>query len=567
MKITDYIIEFIIQKGVTDIFGYPGGVICHLIDSAIKYEDKLKVHINYHEQAAAFAACGYAQETCNIGVAFATSGPGATNLMTGIANAYFDSIPVMFLTGQVDTYGLKGDIPVRQKGFQETDIVSMVKNITKYAVRVDDPKHIRYEFEKAYRIAITGNPGPVLLDLPADIQRANVDIEECSEYYKTDNIPSDYKKIISIISNKIKAAKRPCLLIGNGVKQTGFRSEIKELIEIINVPAVFSMPAFDTLPFNHKLNFGFIGANGHRYANFILGKSDLIITIGSRMDLKQVGNNREMFAVQAEIIRIDIDEGNLAYKVHTNEYPIVADIKQLIPLWIKTSSQYGSDEWISICALIRDKLTGYDDEPYTELLRNFGEAIPREAIITADVGQSELWVAQQIRIKSKQSVHVSAGHGTMGYSLPAAIGCSYGRKVPVFSFNGDGGVQMNIQELQYLRREHSPVKVIIMNNHALGMIRGFQERYFDKNYSQTIEGKGYSAPDFRKLAEAYELDYKLIKTADDIKSLKLSSLDPCIIEIEMPMNTALKPNFGNNGMIQDQYPYIDRTLYEELMKL
>ena len=567
MKITDYIIKYIIDKGITDIFGYPGGVICHLIDSATKYENKLKMHINYHEQAAAFAACGYAQETCNIGVAFATSGPGATNLMTGIANAYFDSIPLMLLTGQVDTYGLKGDIPVRQRGFQETDVISMVKSVTKYAVRVDDPKQIKYELEKAYQIATTWNPGPVLLDLPADVQRANVDIEKCSEYCKADNQNFDYVEMVSNISSKIKIAKRPCLIIGNGVKQAGVRNEIRQLIEIINVPTVFSMPAFDTLPYNHKLNFGFIGANGQRYANFILGKSDLIITIGSRMDLKQVGADREKFASQAKIIRIDIDEGNLAYKVHLNEHQVVADIKQLIPFWMKNSSKYGSDEWISACTLIKDKLIGYDDEPYTTLLREFGEAIPEEAIITADVGQSELWVAQQIRIKNKQSAHVSAGHGTMGYSLPAAIGSSYGRKVPVFSFNGDGGVQMNIQELQYLKRDHLPVKVIIMNNHALGMIRGFQEANFSRNYSLTIEGKGYSVPNFRKVAEAYELDYKLIKTEEDIKFLELSSLEPCIIEIEMPMDTTLNPNFGRKGLIQDQRPYIDKTLYEELMKL
>ena len=217
MKVTDYIIEFLISKQVTDIFGYPGGVICHLIDSATKYQGRINAHINYHEQAAAFAACGYAQESNKIGVAYTTSGPGATNLMTGIANAFFDSTPTMFLTGQVDTYGLKGDLPIRQRGFQETDVISMVKDITKYAVRIDDPKDIQFEMEKAYHIATSGNPGPVVLDLPADVQRADVDIETLQKF-----VPQSETKnagqTLEVLKEMLKSAKRPCFLIGNGIK-------------------------------------------------------------------------------------------------------------------------------------------------------------------------------------------------------------------------------------------------------------------------------------------------------------------------------------------------------------
>lgn len=567
MKITDYIIEFIISKGVTDIFGYPGGVICHLIDSATKYEDEITTHINYHEQASAFAACGYAQETSNIGVAFTTSGPGATNLMTGIANAYFDSTPVIFLTGQVDTYALKGDIPIRQRGFQETDVVSMVKSITKYAIRIDDPKRIKYEFEKAYYIATSGNPGPVVIDLPADIQRADVDIEKCEEFCSEENTSLNYDSIIEELTSALKSSKRPCFIVGNGIKQAGLRKETRLLIEKLNIPSVFSMPAFDTLPFKHRLNFGFIGANGHRYANFVIGKSDLIISLGSRMDLKQVGNDREKFAEHADIIRIDIDKGNLSYKVHTDEFQIVADLKRLIPRWSEVAKRSVSDEWAEICRKIKNRLIGYDDEPYTRLLNALGKVIPEQAIITADVGQSELWVAQQIQIKENQTAHFSAGHGTMGFSLPAAIGSYYGRKVPVYSFNGDGGIQMNIQELQYLRRENLPIKVIIMNNHALGMIRGFQEANFNKNYSQTVEGNGYSTPDFKKIAYAYGIEYVSIKNEEDIKKIDICDEEPCLIEIEMPTETVLNPNFGRNGLIQDQRPYIEREIFDELMKL
>ena len=452
MKVTDYIIEFLISKGITDIFGYPGGVICHLIDSASKYQDQIHVHTNYHEQASAFAACGYAQEANKLGVAFSTSGPGATNLITGIANAYFDSIPTLFLTGQVDTYSLKGELSVRQRGFQETDIVSMVKAVTKYAVRVEHAKDIKKELEKAYQIATKQNPGPVLLDLPADIQRADIDLPNCAGYLSREEAAINYAGLANELNTAVKNAKRPCLLIGNGIKQSGMKEDIKQLIDKLSIPAVFSMPAFDTLPYNHKHNFGFIGANGHRYANFVLGKSDLIITLGSRMDLKQVGNNRTEFAAQAKLIRIDIDKDNFAYPVHLEERQILADVSPLLHIWNQIAEKSVSGEWIMTCTKIRSALSGYDDEAYTKLLCSFGDALSDNITITADVGQSEVWLAQQLHVKNGQTVHISAGHGAMGYSLPAAIGSYYASHKPVVSFNGDGGIQMNIQELQFLAR-------------------------------------------------------------------------------------------------------------------
>ena len=567
MKVTDYIIEFLINKGITDIFGYPGGVICHLMDSATKYTGKIEVHINYHEQAAAFAACGYAQETGRPGVAFSTSGPGATNLMTGIANAYFDSIPAMFFTGQVDTYALKGNLPIRQCGFQETDIISMADPVAKYAVRIDEPMEIKRELEKAFEIATSGNPGPVVIDLPADIQRADIDIKKCSEHRPGFLTQTDYKNIVCRLNKALQNSNRPCLLIGNGVKQAGMARKVCELTERLNIPAVFSMPAFDTLPYLNRLNFGFIGANGHRYANFILGKSDLIIAVGSRMDLKQVGSNRESFAPQAKLIRIDIDKGNLAYRVHVNEKQFCADLHSLIEEWCVASKKYVDDKWVNVCTTIKERLQGYDDEPYTKLLCAFGEKIPEDTTIITDVGQSQVWCAQQLQIKKGQTVHMSSGHGTMGYSLPAAIGSFYGSHKPVISFNGDGGIQMNLQELQFLAREQLPVKVVIINNHSLGMIRGFQEANFDKNYFQTTEKTGYSVPEFEKIANAFGLEYIGIKNEQDLDKLTQLHDGPAVIEIQMPANTSLNPNFGRNGLIQDQRPYMDRALFQELMDM
>lgn len=567
MKVTDYIIEYLVANKITDVFGYPGGVICHLIDSATKYSDKISIHTNYHEQASAFSACGYAQECGKLGVAFSTSGPGATNLVTGIANAFFDSIPVLFLTGQVDTYGLKGKLPIRQRGFQETDIVSMVTPITKYAVRVDKPEDIVYEMEKAVAIAFQGNPGPVLLDLPADTQRAEIEISQCKHYVLDKHETIDYHEIVKTLNERISCSKRPCLLVGNGVKQSRNVKLLKEIVHKAHIPAVFSMPAFDTLPFDDEYNFGFIGANGHRYANFVLGKSDLIISIGSRLDLKQVGNNRSEFAKQAQIIRIDIDEGNLSYKVHDDEIQIKADINSLLMCWLASETPVVDQEWNSVCKDLKRRLMGSDNTDYTRLLHDFCEQIPPNTSITADVGQSEVWIAQQLQVKECQSVHMSAGLGSMGYSLPAAIGAYYATKKPVVSFNGDGGIQMNIQELQFIARERLPITVVVINNQSLGMIRGFQEANFDKNYSQTTNRTGYTVPDFSKIAKAYDLNYEKVENTNDANRLNINRSTPTIVELVIKEDTVLEPNFGRNGLIQDQRPYLDRKVFDELMKL
>lgn len=570
MKTTDFIVEFLISKGVADVFGYPGGVICHFIDSLSKY-DTIKQHLTYHEQGAAFAACGYAQERCSLGVAYATSGPGATNLITGIANAFYDSIPVIFFTGQVDTYGLKGSMDIRQRGFQETDMVSISSSITKYSVRIDEPNDIKKELEKAYYYATEGNPGPVLIDLPADVQRAEINVNALEDFDNgNSNLCEPLDDAIRTIVDTIRKYQRPCLLIGNGVKQSGIRDKVRILVERLGIPAVFSMPAVDALPYNYEYNFGFIGANGHRYANFVLGKCDLIIVIGSRMDLKQVGNDRERFAPQAMIIRVDIDRGNLGYKVHKNEMAIRDDIRHFVPEFLKhidNTSSVDFSGWMKVCKSIKKRLEGYDDEKYTKLIADFSEIIKDDVVITADVGQSEVWVSQNFRFKRNQSFHISGGHGAMGYSLPAAIGSYYASGKPVVSFNGDGGIQMNIQELQFVAREYIPICIVVINNHSLGMIRGFQEANFEKNYQQTTQDTGYLAPDFSKLAAAYDITYKKVRSVVEIRELEINYIDPVIVEIEIQEDTILNPNFGQTGEIQNQRPYLPQDIYEEIMHL
>ena len=572
MKTTDYVIQYLIAKGVTDLFGYPGGVICHFLDSAYKFRSQIRTHTHYHEQAAAFAACGYAQETGKAGVAFSTSGPGATNLVTGIANAYFDSIPTIFFTGQVDTYEEKGDLPIRQRGFQETDIVGIVHSITKYAVRVNKAQELPSILEKAYNLAESGRPGPVLIDLPADVQREELEVEcgKITQFPKSEkpDSPCDMKKKAEEIFACLSKATRPCLLVGNGVKQSGCIALIRDLVNMLRIPVVSSMPAFDVLPFKNKMNFGFIGANGHRYANILLAKSDLIVSIGSRLDLKQVGRRRQEFHSHAELVRIDVDAGELAYKVRQDEKQVLADVRELLPCMLQCAEkcELNFSEWLESCRLVKTRLARFDDLPYTAFLRKFFRGIPDNAVITADVGQNEVWLAQQMEIKERQTVHLSAGHGAMGYSLPAAIGAYYGSRRPVYCFNGDGGIQMNIQEFQFVIREQLPIKIIVLNNCALGMIRGFQQENFEGVYTQTVPSGGYTVPNFSRIAEAYGIPYKRISSSKELDDVNLAP-GLALIEIEMPEQTILQPNFGKAGSVQMQRPEMDPTLFAEIMAL
>lgn len=566
MKVTDYIISFFANKGIYEFFGYPGGVICHLIDSASKYPN-VHLHINYNEQGASFAACGYAQYSCKPGIAFSTSGPGATNLVTGIANAFFDSTPCIFLTGQVDTYAFADGFPIRQRGFQETNVVSMVSSISKWAVRIDNPDKIRYCLEKAYYIATSGNPGPVLLDLPADVQRAEVDIDSLDSFNEPEGLNIDYKHISREIFSLLSQSKRPVILAGNGIKLSGERKRFRSLIEQIGIPVVFSLPAFDLLPYNHPLNYGFIGTNGHRYANFLLGKADLIIALGSRMDIRQIGLDRGNFAPQAQLIRVNIDKEAFAYHVNDNELNYYADLASFISEFSKQTFNNDYSEWIDICKQIRMPLIRYDSREYNLLIEKISDIFPNNVNYAIDVGQHQLWFAQSFKIKDQQCVFMSSGHGAMGYALPAALGIYYASFTPVIVFCGDGGLMMNVQELQYIKREQLPIKIICVNNSSLGMIRGFQERNFNGNYQLTTEASGYLAPDLRKLAYAFDLKYSCVKSIEDTKSINIQDMKPELIELKISNETVLEPNFGRTGKIQDQLPYIDRELYNKIMSM
>ncbi len=563
MKVSDYIVQFFIRKGVTDVFGYPGGMVTHLMDSFSKYEEQIQAHVCYHEQAASFEACAYAQASNKVGVAYATSGPGATNMITGVCNAYFDSVPVIFITGQVNTFESKAIYGVRQRGFQETDIVAMVKDVTKYAVYVESPDKIGDCLEKAYQIAMSGRKGPVLLDIPMDVQRSEIEIRETS-YIKKEPVQADF----SVITDKIQKARKPCVILGAALKGEE-KSELIELVEQLGIPVVTSMISMDLLPYGHPLNFGYIGAYGTRKANFVVAKSDFLLILGSRMDVRQVGGKRGNFAPGATIIRVDIDKNELEYQIRNDEIDIQADVWDVIK-FLKKNYREKRDkyaEWIQICNIISEKLGGIDDREYNFFVDRISQYIPDNLVITTDVGQNQVWIAQSYRVRKGQRILFSGGHGAMGYSLPAAIGAYYASRSPVISFNGDGGIQMNIQELAFIRREKLPVKIFVFNNFALGMIRHFQEMYFDNNYYQTVHGKGYEPPDFKRIAEAYEIPYIGYESVEDVSDQFMQLEGPVFVEIKLRNATHVYPKLEFGKENQDQEPLIDRELYNYIMEL
>lgn len=570
MKVSDYIVEFLIKHNITDVFGYPGGMITHLMDSLSKYSSQIKAHVNYHEQASSFCACGYAQVSNIPGVAYATSGPGATNLITGIANAFFDSIPCIFITGQVNTYESKEILNMRQKGFQETNIISIISDITKYAVHINNADMIRYELEKSYYICLNGRPGPVLLDIPMDIFRSEIDINNLKSYelFETEQI-LNIENISNNIINSLSLAKRPVILLGNGINISNTREITKKFLNKIKIPVITSMISVDILETNLEYNFGFIGTYGHRFANFILSQSDLILCLGTRLDCRQTGSNIRFF--NNNIIRIDIDQSELSNVINENERQYNCDLKILMNVLYKQINNYNinKSEWLNNCQCIKYKLQNIDNQIPNNIINNISKLIPENYVITTDVGQNQVWVSQSFYIKKNQRVLFSGGHGAMGYSLPAAIGAYYATKKNVICFTGDGGLQMNIQELQFIKREQIPIKIIIINNYSLGMIRHFQEMYFNSNYTQTTHHNGYEAPNFERIAFAYNIKYHKIhkkSKIDEIHQL-ITDIFPCIIEISLPFNTYIFPKLAVNKPIYQQEPPLDNNIINELLNI
>ncbi|MCG2724822.1 MAG: thiamine pyrophosphate-binding protein [Elusimicrobia bacterium] len=580
MKLSDYVIGFIAKEKVEHVFEMIGGAITHLADSVYKREDINCVSM-HHEQAAAFAAEAYARINGRLGVAMATSGPGALNLLTPIGSCYFDSVPTLFITGQVNTYEYKFNKPARQIGFQETDIVSVVKPLVKYAVLVSEPNRIRYCLEKAVFLAQNGRPGPVLLDLPMNIQRVEINPKKLKAFLGT----SEHKKLLKAnlgslrsipkIVRMMSKAKRPVILAGGGVRTAGASAELEQLLKKTDIPVVSSLMGLDSIAHDDPRFFGMIGTYGNRYSNFLLANSDFLLILGARLDTRQTGTIPKTFARGAVKVHVDIDPHELNNKVKA-DIPVKSDIKRFLKVLNSGLGIFSKKElkpWHDIIKGYQKKYPVIENNDKrlklnpNEFISVLSKHVDKNTVVCVDVGQNQMWTAQSFHIKKGQRMLISGGMGSMGFSSPAAMGAmlsAKGKKAVVIC--GDGGFQVNIQDIDFFSRHGLPVKIIVLNNKCLGMVREFQDMYFGGRRQSTV--KGYNCPNIKKIALAYGFVYHAIKSMKQIdKTLKkIFRLNiPVLVDVKLGMETSVVPKLLINRPIEDMSPFMDRDELKEQM--
>jgi len=560
------LLECLHKVGVTDMFGYPGGAVIPIYDEIYSF-DKIKHYFARHEQGAVHAADGYARVSGKVGVCLATSGPGATNLVTGIMTAHMDSIPLLAITGQVRSNLLGRD------AFQETDIVGITVPITKGNYLVQNIKDIPRIIKEAYFIASTGRPGPVLVDIPNDIQQQEISYDEFNKLFDKEvqlegyeptyvGHPVQIKRALSLI----KKAKKPLIIAGAGVMKSGASKELLELANKMDIPVTTTLLGLGAFPENHELSLGMLGMHGTVPANYATDEADLVIAAGIRFD-DRIAGNPSKFCERAKIIHIDIDPAEID-KNKKADVPIVGDLKNVLSEINKELEPQDHKEWT-------DKVKEWKKEyPLAhrdvgknkllpqEVLKAINDILDGDTIVVTDVGQHQMWAAQYMTYKNANSIVTSGGAGTMGFGVPAAIGAQVGaRDKKVVLIVGDGGFQMTLEEIMMIRQYNLPVKVVIINNSFLGMVRQWQELFKDRRYSFVdLECN----PDFVKIGDAYGIKAERLQTKADLenklKDLILSDegviLD-CIVEKEenvfpmIPAGKTVSQMIGKKGVLEN----------------
>ena len=583
MKASTFLAKYLESQGVTHVFELVGGMITHIIDS-INIETKINIVSCHHEQSAGFAAEGYARNSGIPGVALATSGPGATNLITAIGSCYFDSVPTVFITGQVNTYELKKEKKIRQLGFQETDIISIVKPLCKKVFQVERVEDLPHILEKSFEIALEGRQGPCLIDFPMNVQSESLETKLISRFFnKNQEINSneeDFKKFenkifdegIDFLKKDIFNAKKPIILAGGGCSNFKNRGVSKKILKLLNLPVVMSLLGVDILPYDDPLRVGFIGSYGNRWANKLLAEADLLITIGSRLDIKQTGSDLEGFCKNKKIWQIEIDENEVGLRInpdnflHTSLHFFEHKIRNInfkrnnyIDSWFKRIDHLKLNY-----PAIAEYLPEIDELNPIFVLEKLSLKTTKPKIFVTDVGQHQMWSAQSLKMNQKDRFITSGGMGAMGFGLPAAIGSYFaGKGKDIFLITGDGSFQLNIQELQTIKRNNIPIKIILFNNNCHGMVRQFQESYFKGNNQSTV--KGYSAPNFVEIVNAYGIKaYKIssFEDIDDAIGFLCVADEAILIEFPLSVHSKVYPKLAFGKNFGDMEPEIKPTQME-----
>ena len=580
MNLSDYTLKFLEKKKVKKVFLITGGAIAFMID-AFSRNKKIKYISAAHEQSAAMMADAYSRLGPNFSCTMVTSGPGATNLITGIACSYFDSIPSLHICGQVNTYeqqdGHKSTKNVRQVGFQETDIVNIAKPITKYAYKIKDASEIRYVLEKAYHLATTGRPGPVLIDIPMDLQRVKIDPKKLKSYKPSINKKIiKYRNIVAKIENLLRKSKKPVIILGGGIKYGKAELDLINFLKIFNIPIVTTWSGVDLIDHNNKNYIGNIGVYGSRAANFTVQNSDLILCLGSRLDTRVTGGVPKSFARNAKKIVVDIDKYELEKKRGLKiDLKVELDIKIFFQEYEKYKKiNIIKEEWLLRCynwkiqyPIILKKF--YDEKKYINpyvFIDKLSKTLNKKDIIIADDGGHLTWTIQSFKVKFGQKLFSAFGNSPMGYALPASIGASIVKnKSRIICIDGDGSIQINLQELHTVDKLQLPVKIFILNNSGFGIIKQFQDLYMGKRYEAS--GKGVSNPSFKKISNAYNINYNLLKKHSDLKKLSkiISSKKPEIIEINLRNDQKIIPKLQFGNPIEDLSPLLPRSEFYKNM--
>ncbi|TDD94872.1 biosynthetic-type acetolactate synthase large subunit [Flavobacterium cellulosilyticum] len=557
MKISgaEAIIRCLLAEGVDLVYGYPGGAIMPVYDELYKFKDELHHVLVRHEQGAAHAAQGYARATGKVGVAIATSGPGATNLVTGIADAQIDSTPMVCITGQVGKHLLGSD------AFQETDIIGISTPVTKWNYQVTEAHEIPEIIAKAFYIARSGRPGPVLIDITKNAQFDELDFsyKKCTGIRSYTPKPTLNKDRVKEAAALINSAKKPFIVFGQGIILGQAEAELKAIIEKSGIPAAWTILGLSALPTEHPLNVGMLGMHGNYGPNLLTNECDVLIALGMRFDDRVTGN-LATYAKQAKVIHFEIDPSEIDKNVKT-EVAVLADVKEslqaLLPLIESKSHESWHNEFkekykIELEAVINEELKptkgGISMGETVEMINKHSNG---DAIIVSDVGQHQMFACRYAKFNSTKSNITSGGLGTMGFALPAAIGAKMGKpEREVVAIIGDGGFQMNIQELGTIFQTKVPVKIVILNNEFLGMVRQWQELFFDKRYASTVMVN----PNFVAIAEGYHIKSKKITKREDLDAAvaeMLASKDSYFLEVMIEKENNVFPMIPTGASVSD----------------
>ncbi|MEK6928738.1 MAG: thiamine pyrophosphate-binding protein [Nanoarchaeota archaeon] len=585
MKASDYIAEFIAKQNVKHVFCVTGGCIVHTLDSISNRNDITIVPVQ-HEQAGAMAAEAYSRVSDNLGVMITTSGPGATNLLTGTCCSYYDSIPVLNITGQVAKDQMKGDTGCRQVGFQETGVVDIYRSVTKYADLVDKAEDLRYKLEKAAYVAKEGRPGPVFLDICDNVQQAQIDPKSLRPY-NPEPKRKDTRSLDSIIDQTfslLERAKRPVVIIGAGVKLAEAVKEAKSFVEKLGFPIAPTWGAMDFIPYNHNLMISPFGITSHRAGNFAVQNSDLILALGTRLDTHEVGPKPSTFARGAKKIVLDIDKSELQKyeKVGMHvDIPILADVRDFFSRSFRRLESFVSQDISEWKNYIRDLKKEFPICPPDYYKRKkqvdpyvFMDALSRNTkgneFIIPDCGGNLIWTMQGLKLKDEQKLFTSFNHSPMGYAVPAAMGAAFATTKPIICITGDGGMQMNIQELATISHYKQQVKIFLMNNHGHGIIKQTLRTRVSGKYVGVDDKSGLGIPNLRNVTEAYRIPTLYVgshRELDCVVKETLRCRGPILCEVDINHEHEMIPKLASNRpYIEDCAPFLPDAEFSKWMR-